>query len=78
MDRAVAWWREREGRLLVVVGGPTHRGLPAVAELMAEYAEMLGVPSTAMRVETDSDDTWGNARHAAALLPRLPRRNRPL
>jgi uncharacterized SAM-binding protein YcdF (DUF218 family) len=74
VERAVAWWREGDGRMLVLVGGPPHQGVAALAELMAAYAQVLGVPPAALRVETDSDDTWGNARHAAALWPRLPRR----
>lgn len=71
MDRAVAWWREGEGRVLVLAGGPPRR---AVARLMAAYAEHLGVPSVALRLETDSSDTWGNARHSAGMSPRLPPR----
>jgi uncharacterized SAM-binding protein YcdF (DUF218 family) len=74
MDRAVAWWREGEGRSLVLVGGGPRPGVPTIAELMAAYAGMLDVPATALRLETRSGDTWGNARHAAELSPRLPRR----
>jgi len=74
MDLAVAWWRQRDGRILVLVGGPRHGGAPALAELMAAYAQMLGVPSAALRLEVDSDDTWENARHSARLVPWLPRR----
>lgn len=73
MDRAFAWWRERKGRVLVLEGGAPYGDI-AVAELMAAYAEVLGVPATAMRVENQSDDTWNNARHAARLSPSLPRR----
>ena len=74
MDHAVGWWRERDGRILVLVGGPRHSGAPALAELMAAYAEMLGMPSTGLQLETKSDDTRENARHSAGLVPRLPRR----
>lgn len=74
MDRAVTWWREREGRVLVVQGGAPYPGAATVAELMAAYAGRLGVPATALRVETRSEDTWSNARHAALLSPRLPQR----
>lgn len=73
MDRALAWWRAREGRVLVLEGGGPRGGV-AVAELMAAYARMQGVPTTALRVESQSDDTWENARHAARLSPPLPRR----
>lgn len=74
MDQAAAWWRGRDGRILVLVGGPRHGSAPALAELMAAYAEMLGVPSAALRLEVDSDDTWENARRSARLVPRLPGR----
>ncbi|GAB3384666.1 hypothetical protein GCM10027432_16370 [Lysobacter fragariae] len=70
----MAWWHEREGRVLVLEGGAPHPGVATLAELMAAYAQMQGVPSTALRVETESGDTWGNARHAALLSPRLPGR----
>ena len=73
MDRAVAWWRAREGRVLVLEGGGPRGGV-AVAELMAAYARMQDVPAAALRVESQSDDTWGNARHAARMSPSLPRR----
>lgn len=73
VDRAVAWWREDEGRVLVLAGGAPYGDI-AVAELMAAYAGVLDVPETAMRVEIQSDDTWENARHAARLSPSLPRR----
>lgn len=74
VDRAVEWWREGEGRLLVMQGGAPYRNLPALAELMAAYARMQGVPSGALRLETGSGDTWENAAGAAAMTPRLPRR----
>lgn len=73
MDRAVAWWKEGRGRLLVIEGGAPYGGT-AVAELMAAYAGMQGVPRAAMLAENRSDDTWDNAHHAARLSPRLPRR----
>ena len=74
MDRAVAWWREGQGRDLVLVGGAGHSGAPALAELMAAYAQALGVPAAALRLEVDSDDTRENARHSRAMVPRLPGR----
>lgn len=74
MDLAVAWWRERDGRTLVLVGGARYDGAPALAELMAAYAQMLGVPATGVQLETNSDDTRENARRSAGLVPRLPRR----
>lgn len=74
VDRAVAWWREREGRILVLQGGASRPDLPSLAELMSAYAQRLGVPKTALRLETRSDDTWSNAVRAAELSPPLPRR----
>jgi len=74
VDRAVAWWREREGRVLVLQGGAPNPGLPSLAELMSAYAQRLGVPATALRLETRSDDTWSNAVRAAELSPSVPRR----
>jgi uncharacterized SAM-binding protein YcdF (DUF218 family) len=75
MDHAVAWWHEREGRQLVLVGGGArHRRGPALADLMQAYAQRLGLPAGVLRLERDSDDTWENARHSAGLEPRLPRR----
>ncbi|HEY1141161.1 MAG TPA: YdcF family protein, partial [Lysobacter sp.] len=74
VDRAVVWWQERPGRTLVLQGGAPYPGTPALAELMASYARMQGVPPTALRLETGSGDTWENAAHAAALVPALPRR----
>lgn len=74
MDRAVAWWREGENRVLVVQGGSPYPGAPSLAQLMAAYAGAMGVPASAMRLETRSIDTWDNATSAAALVPRLPRR----
>jgi uncharacterized SAM-binding protein YcdF (DUF218 family) len=74
VDRAVAWWREGEGRTLVMVGGRLRHGNASGAELLAAYARMLGVPDEAVRLETHSRDTWGNARNTARLQPHLPRR----
>ncbi|GAB3094364.1 YdcF family protein [Lysobacter terrae] len=74
VDRAVVWWQERPGRTLVLQGGAPYPGTPALAELMASYARIQGVPSTALRLEMGSGDTWENAAHAAAIVPALPRR----
>jgi uncharacterized SAM-binding protein YcdF (DUF218 family) len=41
---------------------------------MAAYARVLGVPQSAIRLETASLDTWENAVSAAALVPRVPKR----
>jgi len=74
VDRAVAWWRERDGRILLLQGGAPSPGLPSLAELMSTYAQRLGVPATALRLETRSNDTWSNAVHAAEFSPPVPRR----
>jgi hypothetical protein len=47
---------------------------PPLAELMAAYAGMRGVSASALQLEKGSFDTWSNARQAAQLSPRLPRR----
>lgn len=74
VDRAVAWWRERNDRVLLMQGGAPYHGLPALAELMAAYAQRQGVPLAALRLETRSTDTWSNALSAAELSPSIPRR----
>lgn len=74
IDRAAAWWHEREGRILLLQGGAPRPGLPSLAELMSAYAQRQGVPAGALRLETRSVDTWSNAHHAAKLSPSIPRR----
>lgn len=74
MDGAIAWWRQGQGRTLVLQGGAPHPRATAVAVLMAAYARAQGVPESALRLEDRSGDTWENARHAAELSPRLPHR----
>lgn len=72
-DAALAWWRAGPGRQLVVAGGSREpRGVPE-AVLVAGYLRRLGVPGSAIRVETESLDTWQNAHRLAALRPALPR-----
>lgn len=74
MDIAVAWWREGEGRVLVLVGGTTNGGAATISSLMAAYGRMSGVPSASLRLESKSGDTWENALMSARLVPRLPER----
>jgi uncharacterized SAM-binding protein YcdF (DUF218 family) len=74
LDRAIAWFREREGRVLVMQGGEPYPGSGSLAGLMAAYAQAHGVPASALRVEPLSGDTWGNAQHAARLSPPLDER----
>ncbi|GAB3356754.1 hypothetical protein GCM10027430_25940 [Lysobacter tyrosinilyticus] len=74
VDRAIAWWRGGEHRVLLLQGGAPNPGLPPLAELMSAYAQRQGVPAAALRLETHSVDTWGNAVRAAELSPSIPRR----
>jgi uncharacterized SAM-binding protein YcdF (DUF218 family) len=74
MERAVQYWRERDGRELVIAGGPVEAGSHTHAELLGEYAQWLGVPEGTLRIENRSLNTRQNARNVAGLVPRLPRR----
>jgi uncharacterized SAM-binding protein YcdF (DUF218 family) len=74
MDRAVQWWREADGRTLVLQGGSPHPRAASIAGLMASYARSRGLPAAAIRTEAESGDTWENAELAARLAPQVPRR----
>lgn len=74
IERGVAYWQAGEGRTLVMSGGPTAPGWIPMSALMHDYAQRLGVPAEAMRVEARSRTTWENAHLVAALTPPLPRR----
>ncbi len=65
---AVALWRSRKAPALVIIGGPSFRGVAADSELMRTIAETMGVPADVIRIETTSQNTWENARGAAGLL----------
>lgn len=56
---AVDLWRATPGATLVVSGGGPFD--LAEATLLAHFAMKLGVPSAAIRTETHSQTTWGNA-----------------
>lgn len=71
-EKAVAWWRAQPGRQLVVSGGSRSRRGIAQATLIAGYMQWLGVPAGAIRTETESLDTWQNARNVAAMRPAVP------
>lgn len=73
VERAVEWWHERPGRLLVMSGGPQFDAGVSTGALMADYARRLGVSRTALEVEGTSNSTWENARALAGLRPSLPR-----
>ena len=66
----VELWRSGRGRLLCFSGGraPWARHEEAEATAMARSAAALGVPETALRVESRSRDTAENGRYSAALL----------
>lgn len=74
IERGVAYWAEREGRVVVMTGGPTATGWIPMSALMRDYAQRLGVPADAMRLESQSRTTWENAHLVAAMTPSLPRR----
>ena len=69
---AIALWRRTPGARLVIAGGSVD-GLPE-ALMLQSLAERLGVPATALEVETRSQNTWQNARNVALLSPPMPRR----
>jgi len=74
LDRAVAWWSERDGRTLVLSGGAWFDdGIPD-SRRMRRYARQRGVPEAAMRSEDVSRTTWQSAQQLAKLRPALPRR----
>lgn len=74
LDRAVAWWSERDGRTIVLSGGAWFDdGIPD-SRRMRRYARQRGVPEAAMRGEDASRTTWESARQLARLQPALPRR----
>lgn len=74
MERGVQYWREREGRRMVIAGGALGRGRVTRADLMVEYAHWLGVPAEALRAERLSANTRQNAWNLARLEPPIPRR----
>src|SRR5918995_6961096 len=74
LDRAVAWWSERDGRTIILSGGAWFDdGIPD-SRRMCRYARQRGVPEAAMRSEDVSRTTWQSAQQLARLQPALPRR----
>lgn len=65
--------QQQPGAALVVTG-TSDRNEVAVSTVMAAFAEQLGVPAAAVRVETAARTTWQNARNVRALRPALPAR----
>jgi len=66
--KAVDLWRQGMAPKVVFTGGVGDFP-PAEAEASAQLATDLGLPSTAMVLETRSTSTTENARNAAAALP---------
>lgn len=74
MERGVQYWRQSDGRRMVIAGGSLGRGRLANADLMLEYALWLGMPAEALRTERHSANTHQNARNLARLEPPIARR----
>jgi uncharacterized SAM-binding protein YcdF (DUF218 family) len=68
----VALWRKTPGARLVMSGGGSWHIPEAVP--MANLAEHMGVPASAIGIEGRSYNTWENARDVAALSPAVPKR----
>lgn len=64
VDHAVALHRAGVAPVIVLTGG-VGRHPPAEAEVAAARCRAAGVPDAALRIETVSTDTLGNAREAA-------------
>jgi len=62
MERGVQYWRQSDGRRMVIAGGTLGRGPLANADLMLEYALWLGMPAEALR--TDSGSPMMGAEYA--------------
>lgn len=73
-ERGVQYWREGSGRQVILTGGQIRYRGYSNADLMGEYAQWLGVPREALRLERRSGNTHENASNAARLVPRLPPR----
>lgn len=73
-EKAIDWWRGKPGRQLVFAGGTRARGRTPEGVLVANYAHQLGIDAASIREETESLNTWENARNLAVMKPALPRR----
>lgn len=67
---AIERYRLGTAKILVMVG--TSGYAMADGDVMADLAQQLGVPASALRVERKSLTTWQNARRVAELDPPLP------
>jgi uncharacterized SAM-binding protein YcdF (DUF218 family) len=68
-ERGIALHRAGRAPLLVFTGGPDGSG-ESEAHVMAELARGAGVPDSALRLESASQDTIENARFTVAMLAR--------
>jgi len=68
---AVNLWQQTPGAHLVISGG-SRTGVPESIRL-AGLVEAMGVPRSAVTLETRSLTTWENARYVSELQPPLPR-----
>ena len=66
---AVQLWK-RHGGTLVFSGAPTPDGNDSAAAGMARVAQQLGVPATAIKVESASLNTFENVQFSKSLLDR--------
>ncbi len=69
VEHGVALWRARRAPVVLMTGG---RSTPETieADVMADYAISLGVPTSAILRERDSRDTIENARFSIPMLRR--------
>lgn len=67
---AAQLWREGRAPFILFAGGP-HEQSCKVSQAMANLARLMGVPDTAIRVETESRSTHENAVASAGLLRAL-------
>lgn len=73
VDLGIRTLRETDSRYLILTGGETNPTVPrAESEAMREYAREQGVEEAALRIETRSRDTIGNAFFTRLLVEALP------
>jgi uncharacterized SAM-binding protein YcdF (DUF218 family) len=68
VEKAVALWEEGFAPLVVFTGGRVKSAFRE-ADIAGAYAETLGVPKSAIRLESNSINTEENAKYAAELFP---------
>jgi uncharacterized SAM-binding protein YcdF (DUF218 family) len=68
VEHAVQLWQAGTAPLVVLTGGAVHGAVRPEAAAAADVATALGVPASALVLETTSENTEANARCAAAIL----------